>query len=50
MLALAVTAFAVFYSMWDGKQEYQAFFLAGSALCCALIALALSFVEFLYAH
>lgn len=39
MLALAVTALAVFYFMWDGKQEYQAFFLAGSALCCALIAL-----------
>ncbi|MEC9207953.1 MAG: HAMP domain-containing protein, partial [Pseudomonadota bacterium] len=39
MSVLAVTALAVFYFMWDGKQEYQAFFLAGSALCCALIAL-----------
>jgi len=39
MLALAVTALAVFYSMWDGKQEYQALFLAGSALSFALIAL-----------
>lgn len=39
MLALAVTALAIFYFMWDGKHEYLVLFLAGVVLCCAIIAL-----------